>query len=1569
MDGNNQIIPIATGVSQGEIGESWTCESYKLLYWKTCKVNTEQEFNKLMSDIQAVRPDAHHKLVEAGIEKWSRAKCPANRYNYMTSNSAESVNALTKEVRKIPITALMDCYRDRLRKWYYEHSQDEELLGLKVFMKLLLLILKTKWVELKAGSTLLIASPNEHQLKFNTYKNAKSLMQAIKNRYGGNAATKKTQKNLLKQQYENFVASSTEKFLRSLSQEWTMHTIVRRNKPEIETLSLDDLFNNLKTYESEGVNTANTQGAADSSTTVENVSDAVIYSFFASQLSIPHLDNEDIQQTHPNDLKDIDLRWNIAMLTIRARRFLKNTGRKLDMANKERIGFDKSKSDQAEDGPTNFALMAYSLTSLHSSTNSKVSNDSNCCSYCLKCVKDLKEQNKQLVKDLRTARVSVVSYKTGLESVEARLLVFKKNESVYMEDIKLLKCDIYIRDLDITELKRKLELATKEKDKVQLTVQTFENLSKSLSKLLDSRILDKCKTGLGYNVVPPFYTGNFMPLKPNLVYPSLDDFVDESVSESVVKNPIVDSNKRKTIRRENGAPIIKDWVSESKEEDEPTPDTYRSPRRNKRNWNQQMSQKLGSDFEMFNKACHVCGSFDHLKNDCKNWYNNERFVKPVWNYNQRGNPQQGLKDKGVIDSGCSRHMIENRSYLTDYKEIDGGFVAFGGNSKRGKITGKGKIRTGKLDFEDVYFIKELKFNLLSVSQMCDKKNSVLFTDNACVVLSPDFKLTDESRVLLKVPRKDNMYSVDLKNVVPQGGLTCLFAKATLEESNLWHRRLRHGIKREFSVARTPQQNIVAERKNRTQIDVAKTMLADLKLPTTFWAEAINTACYVQNRVLVIKPHNKTPYELFLGRKLALSFMRPFRCPVIILNTIDHLGKLIGKADEGENQKKDSEDPRNEDSEALITEEPRVNQEKDSVNSTNRVNVVNAASNEVNAVGSKWVFRKKLDEKGIVIRNKERLVAQGHTQEEGIDYDEVFAPVARIEAIRLFLAYASFKHFVVYQMDVKSTFLYRKIEEDVYVCQPLGFKDPDFPNKVYKVENALYGLHQAPRACDYAGASLDRKSTTGGWEVNYANMQGIIQNDDWNEVEQLLRIELRLTLSEGFEQIIDFLNVNPIKYALTIHAKVDRKKAIISEATIKRDLKFKDEGGIDCLSNKVIFEQLTLMSSTMDSAIICLATNQKFNFSKYIFEKIVVDEAVNEEMYDSLERATTTATSLDAEQDRGNISKTQSKATPNEPSSPETSSGGGPRRQDTMGDTIAQTRSKNVSKQSNDPPLSRVNTLGRGKDRLKLNELIEIYTKLQQRVIDIENTKTVQAQEISSLKKRVKRLEKKTRSRTHRLKKVYKGRNIADIDANAESTLVNETAEDHERIEETVRTAALITTVDVTPDELTMAQELVEIKKSNPKGDKVVIEQEPEQGATTTTTTTTTITIPTPDSTRPKARRVVMQELSETPTTTIPISSKVQNKGKVQREQEKQKVEDDKESKELKKCLEIIPDDGDDVTIDDTPLSIKTLIIHYKIYKEGIKSYFQIFKADGNSQMYLTFSKMLKNFDREDLKVL
>nr|GEW71231.1 ribonuclease H-like domain-containing protein [Tanacetum cinerariifolium] len=160
-------------------------------------------------------------------------------------------------------------------------------------------------------------------------------------------------------------------------------------------------------------------------------------------------------------------------------------------------------------------------------------------------------------------------------------------------------------------------------------------------------------------------------------------------------------------------------------------------------------------------------------------------------YNKlKGNPQQKeYKEKGVIDNGCSRHMIGNKCYLSDNEDYDGGFVSI--KDGKGRISSKGKIKTRTLDFNDVYFCKELKYNLFSVSQMCDKKKNVLFTDIECLVLSSNFKLLDESQVLLRVPRKDNIYSVDLKCVVPTKGLTYLFAKAIIDESKLWPRRLGH----------------------------------------------------------------------------------------------------------------------------------------------------------------------------------------------------------------------------------------------------------------------------------------------------------------------------------------------------------------------------------------------------------------------------------------------------------------------------------------------------------------------------------------------------------------------------------------------------------------------------------------------------------------------------------------------------------------------------------------------------------------------------------------------------------
>nr|GEU49525.1 hypothetical protein [Tanacetum cinerariifolium] len=1287
--------------------------------------------------------------------------------------------------------------------------------------------------ELKARGTLLMALPNKHQLKFNSHKEAKTLMEAIKKRFEGNTETKKVQKTLLKQQYENFTDVNL-KFLLSLPSEWKTHTLIWRNKADLEEQSLDDLFNSLKIYETEVKHSSSTGTATQNLAFVSSSNTDIIYSFFASQSSSPQLNNEDLKQIDVDDLEEMDLRWQMAMLIMWAKRFLQKTGRNLGTSGPTSLGFDMSKGEcyncykkghfvrecrspkdlkRSEEEPVNYALMAFS------SSNSSSDNEVPSCSKSYsKAYAQLHTQYDKLIDDFRKSQFDVISYQTGLESVEARLLVYKQNESDFEENIKLLNIKVHLRDTTLVTLRQKLERAKKERDNLKLKLEKFQTSSKNLTELLASQTNEK--TGLGYNLQaftqamfecddyfssesdyetwPPssLYdrfqpSGGFhiSPTKPEQdlshttrpTAPIIEDLFSDFRDESETKAPqfvpsFVQSFEQVKSPRHSVQPIVTTIPAAT-----PTPTNPKSANSGKRR-----KLLLIQSKPVFNTDVRPVSAAMPKINVTRPRYAYQVVTKsksPIRRHitcsptlktsnspprvtaaqapvvsaakcmqGKWGNPQHALQDKGVIDSGCSRHMTRNMSYLSDFEELNGGYVAFGGNPKGGKISGKGKIKTGKLDVNDVYFVNELKFNLFSVSQMCDRKNSVLFTDTECLVLSPDFKLPDESQVLLRVSKENNMYNVNLKNIVLSGDLTCLFAKATIDESNLGHRRLGHinfktinklkgkqhrascktkpvssvdqplfrlhmdlsgptfvkslnkksyclvvtddysrfnwvfflatkyetgpilktfitglenqlslkvkvirsdngtefknndlnqfcgmkRIKREFSVPRTPQQNGIAERKNRTLIEAAKSMLVDSLLPILFKAEAVNSACYVQNRVLVTKPYNKTRYELLHGRTPSIGFMRPFGCLVTILNTLDSLGKFEGKVDEGflvgysvnsnafrmfnsrtriiqetlhvnflENKpnvagsgptwlfdidsltrtmnyhpvlagnqtnhsagfqdkfdaKKQGEidqqyvlfpmwssgsiNPQNNDKDAAFDgkehdfdakkpesevnvspsssaqsgkQDDKTNKEAKGKNASqlhddldmpeledityfNDEDAVGAEADFNNlessilvspipttrihkehpeepkrkvwvlvdlpygkrAIGTKWVYRNKKDERGIMIRNKARLVAQGHTQEEGIDYEEVFAIVARIEAIRLFLAYVSFMGFMVYQMDVKSAFLYGTIEEEVYVCQPLGFEDPDHPDKVYKVVKALYGLHQATRA--------------------------------------------------------------------------------------------------------------------------------------------------------------------------------------------------------------------------------------------------------------------------------------------------------------------------------------------------------------------------------------------------------------------------------------------------------------------------------------------------------------------------
>ncbi|GJX63917.1 hypothetical protein Tco_0296817 [Tanacetum coccineum] len=699
-------------------------------------------------------------------------------------------------------------------------------------------------------------------------------------------------------------------------------------------------------------------------------------------------------------------------------------------------------------------------------------------------------------------------------------------------------------------------------------------------------------------------------------------------------------------------------------------------------------------------------------------------------------------------------------------------------------------------------------------------------------------------------------------------------------------------------------------------------------------------------------------------------------------------------------------------------------------------------------------------------------------------------------------------------------------------------------------------------------------------------------------------------SEGFEQIVDFLNANPIRYALTINptiytsciqqfwatvkvktvngevqlqALVDGKKIIITESTVRRDLQLEDAEGVDCLPNATIFEQLTLMgyekisqkltfykaffspqwkflihtilqclsskttawnefSSTMASAIICLATNQKFNFSKYIFESMVknldnagkflmyprfvqvfldkqlegmsnhnriyvtlshtkkifgnmrrvgkvfsrretplfqtmvvqaqeeigegsanptdphytptiiqpstsqpqkkqkprktkrkdtqippsssptdnvADEAANEEIDDSLERAATTATSLDAKQDRGNINKTQSKAKTNETGSQGTTSDGGPKCQETRGDTIAQTR-----------------------------------------VLDLETTKTTQANEIARLKRRVKKLEIRNKSRTYRLKRMYRvgssrrvksskdedlgkdvskqGRRINAIDADEDITLVNDQDDadmfdvnDLDGDEVIVDNVHVVKTATITDVEITLAQALAELKSVKPKADKgkVIMIEEPVMEQVKPIKRLEQIRLDEEllaqrlqaqekeELTDEEKAKLFVQFLEQRRKYFTAKRAEEKRNGPLTRAQQRsimctyrknmegwkpknlknmsfaniqelfdkamkkvntfvdyrtELVEESSKKAEAEIAQEskVVSDDEEEVAIDVVPLATKPpTIVDWKIHKEEKKSYYQIIKANGKSQMYRVFSQMLKSFSREDLKDL
>nr|GEX65998.1 putative RNA-directed DNA polymerase [Tanacetum cinerariifolium] len=943
------------------------------------------------------------------------------------------------------------------------------------------------------------------------------------------------------------------------------------------------------------------------------------------------LDNDCLKQIDADDLEEMELKWKGHFA--RECRSPKDTRRNIAAKPQRRnVPVETSTlnalvsqcdgvgsydwSFQAEEEPTNYALMAF--TSLSSSRLESVE------------ARLLVYQQNEIVfeEDIKLLKLEVQLRDNALVVLRQK---FEKAEQE-RDDLKLKLEKFQTSSKNLSQL-----LASQTNDKTGLgyNTQVFTSsmfdcdemfTSESDESWPSSLIYDRYQSGDRYHAVSLPYTGTFMPPKLDLVFHNAPN-VNETVHTAfnVELSPTKPDNDLSHTHRPS-APIIEDWVSDSEDDSEAEIPQNAPTATHKTTIPKPKSQGNSKN----RKACFVCKSLTYLIKDC-DYYAKKMAQTPARNLTQRGNhqqyarltllnpqrhvvptavltksklvpipatrpvttatpkphvtrqrqakiivtkphspprrhinrspspkasnfppkvttakapmvnvvkgvqgkwewkpkcpildhgnPQHALKDKGVIDSGCSRHITGNMSYFSDFEEINGGYVAFGGNPKSGKISGKG--------------------------------------------------IENQLSLKVKIIRSDN--GTEFKN------------------NDLNHFYGMKGVKRKFSVPKTPQQNGIAKRKNGTLIEVARAMLADSLLSIPFWADAVNTACYVQNRVLVTKPQNKTLCELLLGRTpsidAAFEVKEPEfegrkpqsevhvspsssaqtkkhddktnreakgKSPVNAADSTVHAVRQIStnstntfSADGPSNtavcltHRKSSyvdasqypDDPNMPELEDVtyFDDEEDVDAEADFTNLETTITVSLIPTTRVHkdhsvtqiigdlslATQTRSMTRVAKDQGGLTQKNnddfhtcmfacflsqeepkrvhqalkdlswieamQEELLQFKMQKEDGIDYEEVFAPVARIEAIRLFLAYASFMGFMVYQMNVKSAFLYETIEEDVYVCQPPGFKDPDYPDKVYKVVKALYGLHQSPRACQdkYVAEILRKFSLTDG----------------------------------------------------------------------------------------------------------------------------------------------------------------------------------------------------------------------------------------------------------------------------------------------------------------------------------------------------------------------------------------------------------------------------------------------------------------------------------------------------------
>ncbi|GKB24849.1 putative ribonuclease H-like domain-containing protein [Tanacetum coccineum] len=563
--------------------------------------------------------------------------------------------------------------------------------------------------DVKDRSLLLMALPNEHQLTFSQYSDAKTMFAAIETRFGGNEATKKTQKILLKQQYENFSASSTE----------SLNSIFNRlqkimNKADIETMNIDDLYKNFKIVEQDvkksvGASTGAQNMAFMTTSSTSSTNDVNTANTAYENPNGSNLLQQDLEQIYEDDLEAMDLKWQLSLLSMRANRYFRRTGKKIFINANDTAGYDKSKVECFNcHKMRHFARECRALRNQdgrfrEQDNTRKQGNNKDTSSKAMLAIDGVSfdwsdmadEQCDDLIVKLNQTEFKAATYKRGLATVEEQLVTYRKNEVLFSEEVTVLKREVACKDYEISVLKTE-----------------FEKVNKK---------------GLGYHVVPPPYPLIYnAPTKLDLSYSGLDKFKEPEFEGYGPKDSKLESNigyaKKLDDSKENSDDsLVKEQVSEDTSSFAESPlnvekETifpvdkkieFAKPKNHKKPVRKSVrpfyKKTTLTNYTVKTKAVNTARQYKASVNAFRENRVNAIKASACWvwrptrpNGASLGKPQ--LDDTRFIDSGCSRHMTRNIAYLLDFKEFDRGYVTFRGGAHGGRITGKGTLKTDSLDF-------------------------------------------------------------------------------------------------------------------------------------------------------------------------------------------------------------------------------------------------------------------------------------------------------------------------------------------------------------------------------------------------------------------------------------------------------------------------------------------------------------------------------------------------------------------------------------------------------------------------------------------------------------------------------------------------------------------------------------------------------------------------------------------------------------------------------------------------------------------------------------------------------